>query len=136
MISVDTFVFIRTTGQLCNQNSGAANQRTLTYNAVRIYAFNHLCARRAHRKVTITLPPSHFPSFFSFSRVHLQQQDALNLQTQNNKSLERKSKAKRAGFSAIGRAANQRPLTGAVPLLRDTGTLACWVSPLGRCVPP
>ena len=52
------------------------------------------------------------------------------------KTLKRKILAKRAGFSAIGRAANQRPLTGAVPLLRDTGTLACWVSPLGRCVPP
>ena len=36
----------------------------------------------------------------------------------------------------IGRAANERPFTGAIPLLLDTGTFACWVSPLGRFVPP
>ena len=56
----------------------------------------------------------------------------------NKKLTQNKSKKGkiRAGFSAFARAASQRPLTGAVPLLRDTGTLACWVSPLGRCVPP
>ncbi len=27
-------------------------------------------------------------------------------------------------------------LTGMNPLLADTGTLGCWVSPLARCVPP
>ena len=42
----------------------------------------------------------------------------------------------RARSDYLGRATNERPFTGAIPLLLDTGTFACWVSPLGRFVPP
>ena len=42
----------------------------------------------------------------------------------------------RARSDYIGRAANRCLFTGAIPLLHDTETFACWVSPLGRFVSP
>ena len=39
-------------------------------------------------------------------------------------------------FACVGEATTGRPLTGAIPLLLDTGAFGCWVSPLARFTPP
>ncbi len=48
----------------------------------------------------------------------------------------KKRKKKRIGSHYVGQATNRRLFTGAIPLLLDTGTLACCVSALGRFIPP
>ncbi len=45
-------------------------------------------------------------------------------------------KFKRLWSDYIAEANPYPSLTGANPLLANTGTLGCWVSPLARCVPP
>ena len=47
-----------------------------------------------------------------------------------------KNEHKRIVSCCLEQAANERPFTDAIPLLLHTGTFACWVSPLGRFIPP
>ena len=48
----------------------------------------------------------------------------------------KKNEHKRIVSCSLEQAANERPFTDAIPLLLHTGTFACWVSPLGRFIPP
>ena len=50
--------------------------------------------------------------------------------------LMKKNEHKRIVSCSLEQAANERPFTDAIPLLLHTGTFACWVSPLGRFIPP
>ena len=56
----------------------------------------------------------------------------------NQCSIKQKQKRpiKRVKSNYIGQAAISSLFTSAIPLLLNTGTFACCVSTLGRCVPP